>query len=83
MNKMSMPIVKLKFVPKGKYVEVEIDKKVIKILFTTHSLDSMQDYDIPIEKALDFLLFSDEIIKGHGGRFIASKIGSLPCQGSL
>jgi len=73
MNKKSMSIVKSQIVPKGKYVEVEIDKKVIKIIFTIHSIDSMQDYDIPMEKALDYLLFADEIIKGHGGRFIAHR----------
>lgn len=32
MNKKSMSIVKSQIVPKGKYVEVEIDKKVIKIV---------------------------------------------------
>jgi len=41
--------------------------------FTWHALDSMQDYDISIEKALDFLLFAEEVVKGHGGRFIAHR----------
>lgn len=73
MNNKSLSIVKSQVVTKGKYVEVEVGKKVIKIIFTMHSLDSMQDYDITLEKALNYLLFADEIIKGHGGRFIAHR----------
>jgi hypothetical protein len=58
---------------KGKLLEVTVEKKIIKVIFTWHALDSMQDYDISIEKALDFLLFAEEVVKGHRGRFIAHR----------
>lgn len=58
---------------KGKLLEVNVENRVIKVIFTWHALDSIHDYDISIEKALDFLLFAEEIVKGHGGRFIAHR----------
>jgi hypothetical protein len=56
-------------VVKGKCVEAVIGKKVVKI-FTWHALDSMQDYCVSLESVLDYLLFAQELVKGHGGRFM-------------
>ncbi len=56
---------------KGKLLVINVDNRTIKIILTWHALDSMQDYDISIEKVLDYLLFAEEIIKGHAGRLIA------------
>ena len=71
MNKLL--IVESHDVNKGKYIEVDVEKKVIKIIFTWHALDSLQDYGFSLEKAINYLLFADEIIKGHGGRFIGHR----------
>jgi hypothetical protein len=70
---MGVAIVKSQDSTKGKILEINVKKQVIKIIFTWHALDSMADYSISIEKALDYLFFSDEIIRGHGQRFIAHR----------
>ncbi|VVB89141.1 Uncharacterised protein [uncultured archaeon] len=70
---MDLTIVKSHDGIKGKLLEINVDKKSIKIIFTWHALDSMRDYDISIETVLEHLLFAEEIIRGHGGRFIAHR----------
>lgn len=70
---MGLTIIKSQEVSKGKLLEVHIEKKAVKILTTWHALDSMKDYSVSIEKVLEYLLFAEEIIKGHGGRFIAHR----------
>lgn len=58
---------------KGKLLEINVEKKVLRIIFTWHAMDSMQDYGVSIENALNYMLFADEVIKGHGERFIAHR----------
>lgn len=58
---------------KGKLLYVDVDKKAVQIIITWHALDSMKDYSVSIEKVLEYLLFAEEIIKGHAGRFIAHR----------
>ena len=59
--------------PKGKYLEVDCENRLIQIIFTWHSLDAIEDYEIPLENILNFLLYPEEVVKGHGNRFIAHR----------
>lgn len=48
-------------------------EKEINVLLTWHLLDAAEEYDFPQEKLLEFLLFPDEVVIGHGNRFVAHK----------
>lgn len=68
-----MQIIDSQDTPKGKYVVVEAENKLIHIILTWHSMDSIKDYRIKLEDILHYLLYPEEVIIGHGNRFIAHR----------
>ncbi len=59
--------------PKGKYLEVDCENQLVKIIFTWHSLDAIKDYEMTLENILNFLLYPEEVVKGHANRYIAHR----------
>ncbi len=42
-------------------------------MLTWHALDGADDYNISVNELLNFLIYPEEVIKGHVNRFIAHK----------
>jgi hypothetical protein len=59
--------------PKGKYLEVDCENQLVQIIFTWHSLDAIKDYEMTLENILNFLLYPEEVVKGHANRYIAHR----------
>ncbi len=59
--------------PKGKYLEVDCENQLVTIIFTWHSLDAIEDYEMVLENILYFLLYPEEVVKGHANRYIAHR----------
>jgi len=70
---MRIKIIKSTDVPRGKLLEVKVNEKVIRVVFTWHALDGADDYNISVNELLNFLIYPEEVIKGHVNRFIAHK----------
>ena len=58
---------------RGKVYEVQVGDVHLKILFTFHSLQRMEKWGITQDTLLDALLFPEEVLRGHRGRYIAQK----------
>ncbi len=69
----NMNIIKSTDAPRGKLLEVKVNKKVIRIVLTWHVLDGASDYNISANELLNFLIYPEEVIIGHVNRFIAHK----------
>ena len=69
----NMNIIKSTDAPRGKLLEVKVNKKVIRIVLTWHVLDGASDYNISANELLNFLIYPEEVIRGHVNRFIAHK----------
>ena len=70
---MSIKIIKSTDVPRGKLFEVKVTEEVIRIVLTWHALDGADDYNISANELPNFLIYPEEVIRGHVNRFIAHK----------
>ncbi len=70
---MDIKIISEELVQKGKLITVKVGEEIKKILFTFHLLDSLKEYKFQTKDVLNFILRPDEVVIGHGGRFIAHK----------
>ena len=70
---MGIEIIKTTDIPRGKRIEVKVNKKVILVVLTWHALDGADDYNITANELLNFLISPEEVIRGHVNRFIAHK----------
>ena len=70
---MGIKIIKSTDVPRGKLFEVKVNEKVVRVVLTWHALDGADDYNISVNELLNFLIYPEEVIKGHVNRFIAHK----------
>ena len=60
-------------IPRGKLFEVKVNEKVIRVVLTWHALDGADDYNISVNELINFLIYPEEVIRGHVNRFIAHK----------
>jgi hypothetical protein len=60
-------------IPRGKLFEVKVNGEAIRVVLTWHALDGADDYNISVNELLNFLIYPEEVIKGHVNRFIAHK----------
>lgn len=58
-------------VVRGRLIKVDVEGQCVTVLFTWHAIDTMEDYNVSMENVLNFLINAEEIIRGHGNRFIA------------
>ena len=53
---------------------LKVDEREVTLLLTNHLLDAAEEYDVGMERVLNALLFPDEVVRGHSGRFVAHKL---------
>ena len=70
---MNIKIIKSINTSKGKLFEIKVNSEVIRIVLTWHALDGADDYNISENELLNFLIYPEEVIRGHVTRFIAHK----------
>ncbi|HQE26069.1 MAG TPA: DUF4258 domain-containing protein [Candidatus Atribacteria bacterium] len=58
---------------RGKLYTLEIREKRILILFLHHALERMTKWCLSEEMVIETLLFPEEVITGHRGRYIAHR----------
>ena len=58
----------------GILLSIFISGKEIPILFTNHALQRIKEWSIKRKDVINSLLFPDEVLVGHGDRFIAQKV---------
>lgn len=63
-----------KKITNGILFSIIISKKEIKLLFTHHAIQRIKEWSIKREDVINTLLFPDEVLVGHGERFIAHKV---------
>ena len=59
---------------RGKVYTFVVDNDIVKILFLHHALWRAQKWQLSEDKIAEALLFPDEVLKGHLGRYIAHKL---------
>ena len=59
---------------RGRTIVIKTKESKITILLTRHLLDAAEEYDVGMERVLSALLFPDEVVRGHSGRFVAHKL---------
>ena len=69
----SFKITGKQFHTKGEIFCIDINGAVTKILYTHHALERIKQWEIPSESVTEALMFPEEVIVGHRGRFIAHK----------
>ena len=70
---MKFEILKLETTQRGKSFEIKANGRVISVIFTWHALDGADDYNISANDLLKFLIYPEEVVRGHVNRFVAHK----------
>ena len=71
--KYSFKIVEKQFHTRGEVFRIDIDGSLTRILYTHHALERIKQWGILPETVTETLLFAEEVVLGHRGRFIAHK----------
>jgi len=71
---MNITIISEKITRRGKIITLKVDEREVTLLLTNHLLDAAEEYGVGMERVLSALLFPDEVIRGHSGRFVAHKL---------
>lgn len=58
---------------RGLLVEVEARGLRVRLSFLWHAVSRMRRWQVPEERVIETLLFPEEVIVGHHGRFIAQR----------
>ncbi len=66
-------ITKIEDAKRGKIYHLTVGDKLIKILITNHAEDRMNRWNLNIDMVLETLLYPEEVLVGHHGRFIAHR----------
>lgn len=56
---------------KGEIYTIGIQKKTIEILFLLHAIERIEKWEIKKEMIVETLLLPEEVLVGHGNRYIA------------
>ena len=59
--------------PRGEIYRIDIDGTARDILYTHHALERIEQWGILPEAVAETLLFAEEVVVGHRGRFIAHR----------
>ncbi len=59
---------------RGKIITVKVEECEITLLLTNHLLDAAEEYEVKLKDILNAVLFPDEVVRGHSGRFVAHKL---------
>jgi hypothetical protein len=70
---MGIKIIRFTDLPRGRLFEVNTNGNVVRIILTWHALDGADDYNSSANELLNFLIYPEEVIRGHVNRFIAHK----------
>lgn len=60
--------------PKGVILKIGVGDRGAKVLLTHHSLDRIAFWGLSEEQVLESLLYPEEVLIGHCGRYIAHKL---------
>ena len=71
--KYSFKIVEKQCHIRGEVFRIDIDGSLMRILYTHHALERIKQWGILPETVAETLLFAEEYVLGHRGRFIAHK----------
>ena len=58
---------------RGKTFLLKIMKRIQALLFTWHAIDTLNEYGLTPEDVVRVLVAPDEIVRGHGERYVAHK----------
>ena len=58
---------------KGEIFTIEIQDRKIEILFLSHALERIKKWEIKEEMVVETLLLPEEVLGGHGNRYIAHR----------
>ena len=72
-SKYSFKIIEKQFHARGEVFRINIDGSIIGILYTHHALERINQWRLSAESVLETLLYPEEVIVGHRGRYIAHK----------
>jgi hypothetical protein len=56
---------------RGKVYTVTADEHAVSIVLTFHALGRIAQWRLTVERVLEALLWPEEVLRGHRGRFIA------------
>ncbi len=70
---MPFEIVNISPHPKGNLYEIRISGWMVDILFLFHAVDRMKKWGIADRMVVETLLLPEEVLIGHGGRYIAHR----------
>jgi len=68
-----MRILKEEKVPNGKLLLVQANLISIRVKLTNHAEERMKRWSLTKEQVLETLLYPEEVLRGHHGRFIAHR----------
>ena len=68
-----MRVTKIEEIGRGKIYYITVEDKELRILVTKHAEERLSRWNIDIEKLFKTLLYPDEVVTGHRGRYIAHK----------
>jgi hypothetical protein len=71
--KYSFKIVERQYHARGEILHIDINGSLTRILYTHHALERIKQWGILAETVAETLLFAEEVVLGHRGRFIAHK----------
>ena len=73
LNKALIKVAKREFHAKGKLLKVKINGREVAIVITFHARERMEKWVINEDNLLETLIFPEEVLIGHGDRFIAHR----------
>jgi len=59
--------------PRGRLYDLRVGEQSVSALLTFHALQRMERWRLSDRQTLQALLFPEEVLRGHGGRFIAHR----------
>lgn len=71
---MDVEILSERDTPRGRIIVIKARESKITILLTNHLLDAAEDYNLEVKDVLYAVIFPDEVVRGHSGRFVAHKL---------
>ena len=71
MRSAKIKVVKRESHSRGKLLKIRVNGKAVSLIITFHAQGRIERWGIPEGKLLETLLFPEEVIMGHRGRFIS------------
>ena len=68
-----MKVTKIEETERGKIYHMVVENVNLRILVTKHAEKRLNQWGISMDKLFETLLYPDEVVTGHRGRYIAHK----------